>query len=202
METFLVVGLGNPDKKYEGTRHNAGFMAIDSLAELLGVRVGEKRFNGLCGDTVRDGKKLYLLKPQTYMNNSGLAVRPAADYYNIPLDHIIVLVDDINFKCGKMRIRGSGSAGGHNGLKSIIAQMGSDGFARIRIGVGGLKQDEDMISHVLGGFSKADKETMEKEYRLAAEAVLSYIDDGLNNAMNKYNGMDIAPEPVEDTDNV
>ena len=134
METYLIAGLGNPDKKYEETRHNAGFKSLDKLAEKLHVSVTDKKFKGLFGSTVSEGRKLMLLKPQTYMNLSGESVAAAAHFYNIPEDHIIVLFDDINFSCGRMRIRGGGSAGGHNGMKSIIQLLGTDAFPRVRIG--------------------------------------------------------------------
>ncbi|MDO4961245.1 MAG: aminoacyl-tRNA hydrolase [Eubacteriales bacterium] len=192
METYLIAGLGNPDKKYEETRHNAGFRAIDRLAEKLGADIKENKFKGLYTQTVRNGIKLHLLKPQTYMNLSGEAVSAAASFYKIEPDHIIILFDDVNFECGRMRVRGSGSAGGHNGIKNIIAQLGSDGFPRVRIGVGD-KANKDMISHVLGKFEAADRETMEKVYAAAADAALSIIDNGVAETMNRYNGLNLAP---------
>lgn len=197
METYLIVGLGNPDKKYEETRHNTGFKAIDALADKLGVRITEKKFKGLFTQTVYNGRKLLLLKPQTYMNLSGESVAEAANFYKIEPSHIVVLFDDVNFSCGRMRIRGSGSAGGHNGMKNIILLLGSDAFPRVRIGVGD-KGSHDMIAHVLGKFEGADRKLMEEVCKTAADAALCVIEEGFTAAMNHYNGMDLAPkEPAE-----
>ncbi|MDO4437992.1 MAG: aminoacyl-tRNA hydrolase [Eubacteriales bacterium] len=189
---YIIAGLGNPDKKYEGTRHNAGFEAIDKLADKLGVKLSEKKFKGLCQTISLNGDKYLLLKPLTYMNNSGESVRAAADFYKIAPENIIILYDDINFECGRMRIRGSGSAGGHNGMKSIIAHLGSDKFPRVRIGVGGLSENEDMISHVLGKYNKKDREVMDKVSTVAAEAALCIAEKGFEEAMNQFNGLNLA----------
>lgn len=199
MEIYLIVGLGNPDKKYEETRHNAGFNAIDKLAEKLGTRISEKKFKGLSASVVRNGQKLLLLKPQTYMNLSGESVAEAANYFNIEPDHIIVLYDDINFACGRMRVRGQGSAGGHNGIKSIIACIGSDGFPRVRIGVGAKREQTDLAAHVLGRFAGKDKETMDKTFSAAGDAALCIIDKGVAEAMNEFNGIDLAPQTEVET---
>ncbi len=195
MEIYLIAGLGNPEKKYEHTRHNAGFNAIDRLAEKLGTSITEKKFKGLSASVVRNGKKLLLLKPLTYMNLSGEAVAEAANYYGIAPDHIIVLFDDINFPCGRMRIRGKGSAGGHNGIKSIIACTKSEDFPRVRIGVGDKKPQMDLAAHVLGRFEFDDRQTMERAFDAAADAALCIIDKGVTEAMNEYNGIDLAPKP-------
>ena len=199
MEIYLIVGLGNPDKKYEETRHNAGFNAIDKLAEKLGTRISEKKFKGLSASVVRNGQKLLLLKPQTYMNLSGESVAEAANYFNIEPDHIIVLYDDINFACGRMRVRGQGSAGGHNGIKSIIACIGSDSFPRVRIGVGAKREQTDLAAHVLGRFAGKDNETMDKAFSAAGDAALCIIDKGVAEAMNEFNGIDLAPQNEEET---
>ena len=188
---YLIAGLGNPDKKYELTRHNTGFMAIDELADMLSVDIREKRFKGLCASAFYEGEKLLLLKPMTYMNNSGEAVRAAADFYKIAVSDIIILYDDINFECGRLRVRGSGSAGGHNGIKSIITCMGSEAFPRVRIGVGGLSEGEDMIAHVLGKFSKEEQPVMKESVREAARAALCVVDKGVMEAMNRFNGLKI-----------
>ncbi|HIU87682.1 MAG TPA: aminoacyl-tRNA hydrolase [Candidatus Avilachnospira avistercoris] len=188
---YLIAGLGNPDKKYQLTRHNTGFMALDKLSELLGVKVVDKKFKGLCQTAAYNGEKLLLLKPLTYMNNSGEAVRAAADFYKIEPDRIIILYDDINFECGRLRVRGSGSAGGHNGIKSIIAHLGTEGFPRVRIGVGGLSEHESMVSHVLGKFSKEDMAIMQKSCEEAAKAALCIVDEGVAEAMNRFNGIKI-----------
>ena len=191
---YIIAGLGNPEKKYDGTRHNAGFAALDCLSGKLGISLTDKKFSGICGSGICEGEKLLLLKPLTYMNLSGNSVRAAADYYRITPDHIIILYDDINFSCGRLRVRGQGSAGGHNGIKSIIAQLGTDAFPRVRIGVGGLRPDEDMISHVLGHFSKQDAAVMERAYGAAADAAICLLEHGTEEAMNRYNGIDLAAE--------
>ena len=189
---YLIAGLGNPEKKYDGTRHNAGFAAMDCMADKLGVRIEDKKFKGLCGTGVWQGEKVLLLKPLTYMNLSGEAVRAAADFYKIPADRVIILSDDINLACGRLRLRHAGSAGGHNGLKNIIAQLGTDGFFRVRIGVGGLLPKEDLISHVLGKFQESDRKVMEQAYAAAADAALFIVTDGMEAAMNRYNGLNLA----------
>ena len=191
MEMYLIAGLGNPDRKYEETRHNAGFKAIEALAAKLGTDINDKRFKGLTGTAVYNGAKLLLLKPLTYMNLSGEAVAEAANFYKIDPSHIIILFDDVNFTCGRMRVRGSGSAGGHNGMKNIILQLGTDAFPRVRIGVGD-KGERDMISHVLGRFEADDRRLMDEVYKTAAEAALDIIDKGVPDAMNKYNGLDVS----------
>lgn len=194
MDIYLIAGLGNPDKKYEQTRHNAGFNAVDRLAEELGVRITEKKFKGLAASAVRRGIKLILLKPQTYMNLSGESVREAAEYYRIDPEHIIVLYDDINFECGRMRVRAKGSAGGHNGIKSIISCIGSEDFPRVRIGVGAKGEKTDLAAHVLGRFDAEDRQVMEKVYVEAGEAALCIIDSGVPAAMNRFNGIDLKTE--------
>lgn len=191
---YLIAGLGNPEKKYEGTRHNAGFAAVDALAERLSVSVKEKKFKGLYGTGVYQGEKLLLLKPLTYMNLSGESVRAAAEFYKIEPSRIIILSDDINLACGRLRLRAAGSAGGHNGLKNIIAQLGTDGFSRVRIGVGRLLPKEDLIAHVLGRFDEQDRKLMEKAYAAAGEAALSIVSDGMAAAMNRWNGVNLAEE--------
>ncbi|MBR2531554.1 MAG: aminoacyl-tRNA hydrolase [Lachnospiraceae bacterium] len=191
METYLIAGLGNPDRKYEETRHNTGFRALDRLADKLHMSVTDRKFRGLFGSTITGGRKLMLLKPQTYMNLSGESVAEAARYYGIPGDHIIVLFDDINFACGRMRIRGSGSAGGHNGMKSIIAQLGSDAFPRVRIGVGAKMEQQDLAAHVLGKFAPEDRRVMDAVFDAAADAALCIIEHGVTEAMNRYNGLDL-----------
>ena len=199
METWLIAGLGNPDRKYEGSRHNAGFAAADALAKELGAGRFEKKFKGLITRADRGEQRIYLVKPLTYMNLSGECVATAAGYYRIPADHVIVLVDDINLPVGRLRVREKGSAGGHNGLKSIIAQLGTEGFPRVRIGVGGVRAGEDLISHVLGHMEKKDLETMDRSYAAAAEAALFIAEHGAAEAMNRFNGLDLGPgAPAEE----
>ena len=185
---YIIAGLGNPEKKYDGTRHNAGFEAADRLSERLGIRLSDRKFNAVCGTGQIGGGKVLLLKPLTYMNRSGESLRAAADYYKVDPSHIIILYDDINFPCGRLRVRPQGSAGGHNGIKSIIGMLGTEGFPRIRIGVGGLSEHEDLISHVLGHFSKTDKPLMEEAYEAAAQAAELIVTEGCEAAMNRFNG--------------
>ena len=160
-DIWLIAGLGNPEAKYEGTRHNAGFAALDSLAGKWGISVSKTKFQGLWGQGEVDGHKVVLLKPLTYMNLSGDSIAPLAGFFKIPADHVIVLCDDITQAPGKLRIRPSGSAGGHNGLKSIIARLGGENFPRIRIGVGAKpRPDYDLADWVLGKFPPEDAKAM------------------------------------------
>ncbi len=191
-DMYLIVGLGNPGEKYENTRHNAGAMAVDRLSSLLGARIRENRFRALCGKASYEGEKLLIIKPQTYMNASGESVRAAAEYYKIGPDHIIIVYDDVNFECGRLRVRGQGSAGGHNGMKSVIACLGTDAFPRVRIGIGSPQEEGGLIDHVLGRFPKADMEKMDRSLEAAARAALCIVDDGLLRAMDRFNGLDLS----------
>ena len=185
---YVIAGLGNPTKEYEKTRHNAGFDAIDVLADKLGIGITERKHRALCGRGVFGGEKLLLLKPQTYMNASGESIGEAARFYQVPPERIIVLYDDISLEVGQLRIRTKGSAGGHNGIKSIIAHLGSQDFPRVKIGVGAKPDQMDLGAYVLGHFGKADRAVMEEAFRDAADAVTMMIADGADAAMNRYNG--------------
>lgn len=188
-ERWLIVGLGNPGTKYAHTRHNCGFRALDILADSLGCKVDKGRFQGLYGQTAYNGKKLYLLKPQTYMNASGLSVLQLSAYFSIPPQRIIVLFDDISLPPGRLRVRGDGSAGGHNGIKSIISQLGSQDFPRVKIGVGAKPNPEqDLADWVLSGFSPAEEKALASALKNAAAAALCIIDDGVQGAANRFNG--------------
>ncbi len=188
-ESWLVVGLGNPGKDYTRTRHNCGFCALDVLAQNLGCKVDKGKFQGLYGQINYNGKKLFLLKPQTYMNLSGRSVLQLSAYYNIPPNRIIVLFDDISLEPGRLRVRADGSAGGHNGIKSIIAELGSQDFPRVKIGVGSkANQEQDLAEWVLSGFTEAERKPMESAFSNAAEAALCIIDKGTQEAANRYNG--------------
>ncbi len=185
---WLVVFLGNPGLKYEGTRHNAGFMACDALAKARGVSVNRARFRALTGKCSIGGESVLLMKPQTYMNLSGEAVKQAADFYKIKAENIIVVSDEVSLPIGKLRIRQKGSAGGHNGLKNIIQQLGTDQFPRIRMGVGAPPHpDYDMADWVLSTFKNQDAADMAESAKRAAEAVECYITQGAQKAMNLYN---------------
>ncbi len=188
-ESWLIVGLGNPGKEYERTRHNAGYRAIDILADKLGAKIDKGKFQGLYGQTVYSGKKLYLLKPLTYMNLSGRSVLQLSAYFNIPPQRIIVLFDDISLPPGRLRIRADGSAGGHNGIKSIIAEVGSQTFPRVKIGVGSKPNPEfDLADWVLSTFSAKEEKDLAFALDNAADAALCIIDKGVPESANRFNG--------------
>lgn len=188
-ESWLIVGLGNPGKEYANTRHNAGFCAIDSLADSLGCKINKGKFQGLYGQVTYRGKKLFLLKPQTYMNLSGRSVLQMSAYYNIPPERIIVLFDDISLEPGRLRVRPDGSAGGHNGIKSIIQELGSQEFPRVKIGVGVKPNpDQDLADWVLSGFTASERKALDAAIGPAGEAALCIIEHGDYEAANRYNG--------------
>ena len=188
-ESWLIVGLGNPGSKYERTRHNCGFRALDILAQELKCKVDKGKFQGLYGQATYNGKKLFLLKPQTYMNASGVSVLQLSAYFNIPPQRIIVMFDDISLPPGRLRIRGNGSAGGHNGIKSIIAQLGSQDFPRIKIGVGTKPSvEQDLADWVLSGFSATEEKELAVALKNAVDAALYIIDHDIPAAANRYNG--------------
>ena len=186
---WMIVGLGNPGQQYASTRHNTGFMTIDLLAQRLQVKVSKERFQAQTAQAVYDGQKLLLVKPQTYMNASGLSVEPAAHYYKLPPERIIVLFDDISLPVGKLRIRKSGSAGGHNGLKSLISSLGSDQFPRVKIGVGAKPHpDYDLADWVLSTVSKSEWPDYQSAMEHAADAALCIVKNGCERAAAEYNG--------------
>lgn len=186
---YIVVGLGNPGGEYEGTRHNAGFMALDTMAQSLGVPIARAKFKSLCGDVVVAGKRVLLLKPQTYMNLSGEAVRDAAEFYKLPMTRVIVVYDDIALPVGKLRVRPKGSDGGHNGIKNIIYLTGTDVFPRIKIGVGQKpRPDYDLVKWVLGRFSSDDRQLIDRVAADTQGAVEEILQNGTASAMDKYNG--------------
>lgn len=188
-EAWLIVGLGNPGKQYERTRHNAGFRAIDILAQSLGCKIDKGKFQGLYGQTTYQGKKLYLLKPQTFMNLSGRSVLQMSAYYAIPPQRVIVLFDDISLEPGRLRIRAEGSAGGHNGIKSIINELGSQDFPRVKIGVGAKPHTEqDLADWVLSSFSATEEKALSAALPYAGDAALCIIDHGVPETANRFNG--------------
>ena len=188
-ESWLIVGLGNPGKEYEKTRHNCGFRAIDLLAQTLGCKIDKAKFQGLYGQVTYQGRKLFLLKPMTYMNLSGKSVLQLSAYYQIPPQRIIVLFDDISLEPGRLRIRSDGSAGGHNGIKSIISDLGSQDFPRVKIGVGAKAHaEQDLADWVLSGFSASEEKALASALERAADAALCIIDSGVPEAANRYNG--------------
>ena len=188
-ETWLIVGLGNPGREYEKTRHNTGFRAIDILADKLGCKIDKVKFQGLYGQVNYQGKKLMLLKPQTFMNLSGRSVLQLSAYFNIPPARIIVVFDDISLAPGRLRVRADGSAGGHNGIKSIIQEVGSQDFPRVKIGVGAKPNPEfDLADWVLSTFSAQEEKALKNALEWAGEAALAIIDHGVPEAANRYNG--------------
>jgi PTH1 family peptidyl-tRNA hydrolase len=185
---YIIAGLGNPGKKYEKTRHNAGFMALDLLAEKYGFEYKKLKFHALIADEVIGGKRCLIMKPQTMMNLSGEAILEAADYYNIPEDKIIVIFDDVSLDVGKLRIRRKGSAGGHNGIKSIISCLGSEEFPRIKIGVGKKPSpDYDMIGWVLGEIPSEQQAAFKEKLSDVVGATEAILSDGVDSAMNSFN---------------
>ncbi len=188
-ESWLIVGLGNPGNQYANTRHNCGFRAMDILAQKLGCKIDKMKFQGLYGKTIRDGKKLYLLKPQTFMNLSGRSVLQLSAYFSIPPQNIIVVFDDISLTVGRLRVRADGSAGGHNGIKSIISELGCQDFPRVKIGVGANDNPErDLADWVLSSFSAQEEKTLSAALEKAADAALCIMDKGVPEAANRYNG--------------
>jgi PTH1 family peptidyl-tRNA hydrolase len=186
---WLIVGLGNPGKDYTHTRHNAGYRALDVLANRLNCKVDKGKFQGLYGQVKYGNEKLFLLKPLTYMNLSGQSVLQLSAYYNIPPQRIIVLFDDISLPPGRLRVRGDGSAGGHNGIKSIISQLGSQDFPRVKIGVGAKPDPEkDLADWVLSPFSAQEEKALSYSLEKAADAALAIIDKGVQESANLYNG--------------
>lgn len=189
LNQWLIVGLGNPGPEYTKTRHNCGFRALDILAKKLGCRVDKGKFQGLYNQVTYGDTKVFLLKPQTYMNLSGNSVKQLASFYHIPPQHIIVMYDDISLEPGRLRIRADGSAGGHNGIKSIIACLGGQDFPRVKIGVGAKPHpDYDLADWVLSNFSAAEEKDLASALERSADAALSIIDRGVPETANRYNG--------------
>lgn len=185
---FMVVGLGNPGKDYEFTRHNAGFLTLDHIAVEEDIEIKKLKYKALIGDTVISGHRCLLVKPQTFMNNSGEAVREISQFYKIPPDKIIVIFDDISLPCGKLRIRRKGTDGGHNGIKSIIYHLNSDNFPRIKIGVGAKPHpDYNLADWVLSTFKKDEMEELKKAITKATEVLPFMLDGEIDKAMNKAN---------------
>ena len=187
--TWLIVGLGNPGPEYAKTRHNIGFRCLDIVADKLGCAIEKGKFQGLYGVTSYHGNKIYLLKPLTYMNLSGRSVLQLSAYFQIPPERIIVLFDDISLEPGRMRVRGNGSAGGHNGIKSIIQELGSQDFPRVKIGVGAKPHpDFDLAAWVLSPFTASEEKALAVSLENGARAVLTILEEGVSQAANAYNG--------------
>ena len=185
----IIVGLGNPTLKYSKTRHNVGFETIDVLSKKHKIKVKKNQFKALIGEGFINDEKVILVKPMTYMNNSGEAVKEIVDYYKVnPNENLIVISDDLNLDVGVLRLRSKGSAGGHNGLKSIIKCVGTESFDRVRIGVGKVPANRDVITHVLSRFGKEDRKIVKESFIVSAQAIECVITDGMEKAMSKFNG--------------
>ncbi len=186
---YLIAGLGNPEKKYEATRHNIGFETVDLLSHKLNIGITKLKHKALFGEGFIGGEKVIIAKPQTYMNLSGESIRDIAAFYKIPVENVIIICDDINLELGRIRIRPKGSDGGHNGLKSIIYQLADDNFVRIRMGVGAPKGEHyNLADYVLGKFSKEEIEILTDTANRVVEAVECIIKNDVSTAMNRYNG--------------
>lgn len=186
---FLIAGLGNPGRQYDHTRHNVGFDTIDIISKQYNIALNREKFKGIYGEGIIAGEKVILLKPTTFMNLSGESLREIASFYKIESENIIVIYDDVSLHTGRMRIRLQGSAGGHNGIKSIISSLSTDKFPRVKVGVG--HPEYDIIPFVLGRFSKEDRALVEEVMKTVAVSVETIIKDGIEEAMNKYNGFKV-----------
>lgn len=183
---YIIVGLGNPGKKYENTRHNMGFIAVDLIAEEYGIKIDKLRFKALVGEGRIAGQKALLVKPQTFMNLSGQSVTEIMNFYKEDIENLIVIYDDIDIPTGSIRLRKKGSAGTHNGMRNIVYLLGDDGFPRIRVGIGS-ETKLDLMNYVIGGVSKKEKEPLEAALTNAAKAAVCIIEKGIDKAMNEYN---------------
>lgn len=184
---YIIAGLGNPTKEYDKTRHNVGFLAIDALADKYHIDVSEKKHKALCGRGAIEGQKVVLMKPQTFMNLSGESIRAAVDFYKVDPEDIIIIYDDISLEPGQLRIRLKGSAGGHNGIKNIIAHLGTQEFPRIKVGIGAKPPRMDLADYVLSRFSQGEQKLMDDAFKEAADAAVMMMTDGAERAMNHFN---------------
>jgi len=187
-DLYVIAGLGNPGAKYEYTRHNIGFLVVDILAEKYNISITKIKHKALTGIGLIEGKKVMLVKPQTYMNNSGESIREVVEWYKTSLEHLIVVYDDLDLPLGKLRVRAKGSAGTHNGMKSVIYHLQSDIFPRIRVGIEKNPEGWDIIDYVLGEFTEDEKKTIYNTLVKAAEAAVTIVTSGIDEAMNMFNG--------------
>ena len=183
----IIAGLGNPGREYENTKHNVGFMTVDILAERLGINIGKQKFKALIGEGRIGTEKVILVKPQTYMNLSGESIREIVAFYKIEPEDLMVIYDDIDIPAGTLRIRGKGSAGTHNGMRSVVYQLQDDSFPRIRVGIGGEKGGRNLVAYVISGFPEEDREKMREAILKAADAAECFVTEGISAAMNRYN---------------
>ncbi|MBA1334630.1 MAG: Peptidyl-tRNA hydrolase [Firmicutes bacterium] len=185
---FIIAGLGNPGRKYMYTRHNVGFDVVDLLAKRNGIKVASEKFKGLCGKGHIEGRDAIIIKPMTYMNLSGMCILDIVDYYKIGMDSLMVVYDDVDLAVGQIRIRRNGSSGTHNGMRSIVYQLRSEEFPRLRIGIGRPMEDEDIAHYVLDRFSAEDRKIIDVSIERAAMAIETFIGQGIEAAMSSYNG--------------
>jgi PTH1 family peptidyl-tRNA hydrolase len=191
----IVLGVGNPGREHEATRHNVGFRVLDRVAEALGAEIRRRKFRGLVGDATHGSERVILVKPTTYVNAAGECARQVIGFYDVPIESFLAVLDDVNLPLGAVRCRRGGSSGGHNGLKSLIRHLGTDAFARLRVGVGrpegkgsaGGETGDDLVGHVLGTFSKEGTRVAEAAEGRAAEAVLDWVLNGVEHCMNEFN---------------
>lgn len=184
---YLIVGLGNPEEDYSKTRHNMGFNVVNKIAKKYGIEINKKKFDSLYGEGMIENEKVILLKPQTYMNLSGKAIIQVVNFYKIPLENICVIYDDMDIEKGQIKIRKKGGAGSHNGMKSVVAELNSEAFARIRVGIGNPKFKDDSINYVIGAIPEEEVKVLDEGTTKAAEAMIAILKDGIDNAMNKFN---------------
>lgn len=184
---YLIVGLGNPEKDYSNTRHNMGFSTINKLAKQYEIEINKTKFKGLYGMGIIEGEKVILLKPQTFMNLSGESIKEIIQFYKIGIEQLIAIYDDIDIEPGIIKIRKAGGAGTHNGMKSVVKELNTQNFKRIRVGIGMPKEKENLIQYVLGAIPEEDKEKLDKATDLAKEAMIEIIKNGIDRAMNKFN---------------
>ena len=184
---WLLVCLGNPGKEYANTRHNIGFLAADALEKRAGVKFNKLKYRALTGEVTLGGQRVLVVKPQTYMNLSGEAVKLAGGFYKIPPERILVLYDDVSLPLGKLRIRASGSAGGHNGIKNIIAHLGTDAFPRIKVGVGAPQREDGLVDWVIGSFTASERKVVDEAIERALDAAACVIEHGVSEAQNRFN---------------
>lgn len=187
METFIIVGLGNPGEEYKLTRHNVGFCVIDALKKEYGIVIEKMKFKSIVSEITVDNKKIIFAKPQTYMNSSGESVLEICRWYKINLNKLIVIYDDIDIELGKLRIRPSGSAGSHNGLKSVISLLNTEEFPRVRVGIGKPPKNWDLVNYVLGRFTECEQDILEKAIQNAKQSIKCILENGLDTAMNMFN---------------
>ena len=183
---YLIVGLGNPEEDYSKTRHNMGFNVVNKIAKKYGIEINKKKFDSLYGEGMIENEKVILLKPQTYMNLSGKAIIQVVNFYKIPLENICVIYDDMDIEKGQIKIRKKGGAGSHNGMKSVVAELNSEAFARIRVGIGNPKFKDDSINYVIGAIPEEEVKVLDEGTTKAAEAMIALLKDGIDNAMNKF----------------